>query len=54
VKFYEAATGKFLGEDEAHIDPKRGAVRSLLIAPPDSSSSVIKIGRFFFEYTLSQ
>ena len=52
VKFYEAATGKRIGDLKAHLDPKRGPVRSLTITPPGTEKPVIKIGRFFFEYSI--
>ena len=54
IKFYEASTGTFLGNVKAQIDPKRGPIRSLSFTPPGSERSVVKIGRFFFEYSLNQ
>ena len=53
VKFYEAATGKHVGSVKAHLDPKRGPVRSLTILPPGAEKPVIKIGRFYFEYSIT-
>lgn len=53
VKFYEAATGKHIGDVKAHLDPKRGPVRSLTITPPGAEKPVIKIGRFSFEYSIA-
>lgn len=53
VKFYEAATGKHIGDVKARLDPKRGPVRSLTITPPGTEKPVIKIGRFFFEYSIA-
>lgn len=53
VKFYEASTGKHVGDLKATLDPKRGPVRSLTIVPPGAERPVIKIGRFFFEYTIT-
>jgi len=53
VSFYEAATGKHVGDVKAQVDPKKGPVRSLTITPPGAEKSVIKLGRFFFEYTIS-
>ena len=53
VKFYEASTGKYLGDVKATIDPQRGPIRSLLITPPGGEKPVIKIGRFLFEYNLN-
>jgi hypothetical protein len=52
VSFYEAATGKALGTVKAQLDPKKGPVRSLTITPPGSEKAVIKIGRFYFEYSI--
>ena len=54
VKFYEASTGRFLGNVTAHKDPKRVAIRSLAITPPGGEKPVVRIGRFFFEYSLNQ
>jgi hypothetical protein len=53
VKFYEASTGKYLGDVKATIDPKKGPIRSLLIIPPGSEKPVIKIGRFQIDYSLN-
>jgi hypothetical protein len=53
VSFYEAATGKHLGDVKAHLDPKKGPVRSLTISPPGGDKSVIKIGRFSFDYSVT-
>jgi hypothetical protein len=53
VKFYEASTGKHVGDLKATLDPKRGPVRSLTIVPPGAERPVIKIGRFFFEYIIT-
>ena len=53
VKFYEAATGKLLGTLTAQRDSRRVPIRSLLIGPPGNGKGVIHIGRFFFEYSLS-
>lgn len=54
VSFYEAATGKALGKISAAQEQKRGPVYSLLIAPGsgDGSKSMIKVGRFSFEFTI--
>jgi hypothetical protein len=50
VKFYAAATGKYLGSAKAIKEIKSGAVRSLLISPLDNGKGLIQIGRFFFAY----
>ena len=53
VKFYEAPTGRFLGTVTAHIDPKRAPIRSLTITPGlNGEKPLIRIGRFFFEYSI--
>ena len=53
VSFYEAATGKHVGDVKAQVDPRKGPVRSITITPPGSEKPVIKLGRFFFEYSIS-
>ena len=53
VKFYEASTGKHVGDLQASLNPKRGPVRSLIIVPPGAEKPVMKIGRFFFEYAIT-
>ncbi len=52
VKFYEAATGKYVGSVKAIKETKRGAVRSLFISPPENGKGLMQIGRFFFAYEL--
>jgi len=54
IKFYEAGTGKFLGQAQAIADPQRGPIRSLTITPPENGKGSIKVGRFTFSYTLSR
>ena len=53
VKFYEASTAKFLGDIRAHLDPRKGPVRSLVITPAGSEKPAVRIGRFFFEYSMT-
>lgn len=53
VSFYEASTGKHMGDVKAQVDPKRGPVRSITIIPPGNERPMIKLGRFFFEYSIS-
>jgi hypothetical protein len=50
VKFYVAATGKYLGSATAIKEIKGGAVRSLLISPLENGKGLVQIGRFFFAY----
>lgn len=51
VKFYEAATGKPVGEVEAKRDESIHRVESFRIWPPNDKS-VIQLGRFTFPYAL--
>lgn len=51
VKFYEAATGKQLGEVEATLNPGITRVESFRIWPPNDHA-LIQIGRFSFGYQL--
>jgi len=52
VKFYEAASGKFLGTVEATLNPSIGRVESFRVWPPNEKS-VMQIGRFTFPYQLA-
>jgi len=54
VSFYRAANGEALGDVEAKINRKSNAVRSLLISVPVGGKSTIQIGRFVFEYRVSE
>ncbi len=54
VKFYEAATGKFIGTVKAVRKSKSGAIRSLLITSPENDKGMIQIGRFGFDYQLEK
>jgi hypothetical protein len=54
IKFYEGGTGKPLGAVLAIGDKQRGPIRSLAISPPENGKGSIKIGRFAFQYALSQ
>jgi len=53
IKFYEALTAKFLGDVRAHLDPRKGPVRSLVVTPGGSEKPAVRIGRFFFEYSMT-
>jgi hypothetical protein len=53
VKFYVAATGKYLASAKALRETGRGAVRSLLISPPENGKGRVQIGRFFFTYEVA-
>lgn len=53
VHFYDAATGRHLGQIEATRNSSIGRVESFRIWPP-SDKAVIQLGRFTFSYTLSE
>ncbi len=50
VKFYEAATGKLLGDVEAKHDLTIKRVESFKIWPP-GEKSIVQLGRFTFGYS---
>jgi hypothetical protein len=54
VKFHEAATGRQVAVAKAKRDNRGGPIRSFGITPPGSTSSVIQLGRFSFEYKLAE
>ena len=54
VSFYEASTGKHVGDVKAQVDPKKGPVRQITLIPPGNEKPMIKLGRFFFEYSISE
>jgi hypothetical protein len=51
VKFYAAASGKFLGDAEAHRQNRIGPIESFRIVPP-AEKPLIRIGRFGMTYSL--
>ena len=51
VKFYDAASGKPLGDVEATLNPSIKSVASFRVWPP-SEKSVMQIGRFSFPYQI--
>ena len=53
VSFYRASSGEDLGSVDAHVNRKSSMVRSLLISPPVEGHAPIQVGRFIFEYKLS-
>ena len=53
VKFYEAASGKFLGSVDAALNPAITRVESFRIWPP-SDRTVMQIGRFTFSYQIGE
>jgi hypothetical protein len=52
ISFYEAATGKPVGEAEATRASSTGAVRSFAITPPVHGEGTIAIGRFSVRYAV--
>jgi hypothetical protein len=53
VSFYKASTGDSAGDVEAHINRKRNLVTSLLITPPVGGKGTIQVGRFIWDYRVS-
>jgi hypothetical protein len=53
VKFYEAASEKFMGNVRAHRTARVGRIESFRILPPDERATV-QIGRFAMRYELSE
>ena len=53
VKFYDAQSGKFLGDVDAHRLNRLGRIESFRIVPP-GEKPVIKIGRFGMSYALPE
>ena len=51
--FYKASSGTEVGAVRARRNQKSGAVRSLLISPPNAGHGTIQIGRFVFDYRLA-
>ena len=52
VKFHEAASGKLVGTLKAQRGETRGAIRSILIAPPKGGTGSFSLGRFVCPYTI--
>jgi hypothetical protein len=53
VHFYDASTGRELGQTEAVLNPTINRVESFRIWPP-ADKGVIQLGRFTFGYTLAE
>jgi len=53
VSFYRASTGEAIGTVDARVNRKSSMVRSLLISPPVDGRASIQVGRFVFDYQLS-
>jgi hypothetical protein len=54
IKFHAAASGKQIGTVKAQRGATRGAIRSILIAPPKGGTGSFSLGRFIFPYTISE
>ena len=54
VSFYKASSGDAIGDVEAHINRKRNLVTSLLISAPVNGKGTMQVGRFIFDYRLSE
>lgn len=53
VSFYRASSGDAIGDVEAHVNRKRNLVTSLLITPQANGKGTIQVGRFIWEYKIS-
>ena len=53
VKLYDAHSGRFLGNAEAHRMSRVGRIESFKVSPP-SEKSLIEIGRFAMGYSLGK
>jgi hypothetical protein len=53
VSFYKASTGDSAGDVEAHLNRKRNLVTSLLITPPLGGKGTMQVGRFIWDYRVS-
>src|SRR4051812_47519008 len=53
ISFFKASSGDSVGDIDAHVNRKRNLVTSLLITPPVSGKGTIQVGRFIFDYKLS-
>ena len=54
VSFYKASSGDAIGDVEAHRNRKGNLSTSLLVSPPQSGKGTIQLGRFIFDYRLSE
>jgi hypothetical protein len=53
VKFYDAQSGKLIGDAEAHRLSRAGKIESFRITPP-APKGVIQIGRFGMSYSVAE
>jgi hypothetical protein len=54
VSFYRASNGDVIGDVEAQINRKGHLVTSLLVRPPAGNKGTIQVGRFVWDYSLSE
>ena len=54
VSFYRASSGNAVGEVEAQINRKGHSVTSLQIRAPASGKGAIQVGRFVWDYSVSE
>lgn len=54
LSFFRAASGEGVGDVNAHVNHKSSLVRSLLITPPVNNKGSIQIGRFLFDYRVTE
>ena len=54
LSFFRASSGEAVGDVSAHVNRKSSLVRSLLITPPVSNKGSIQIGRFLFDYRITE
>ena len=52
VTFYKAKDGELMGATKARLEKGKGAIYSILIAPPAAKQGKVYIGRFTFDYVL--
>jgi len=54
ISFYRASSGDAVGDVEAHLNKKRNLVTSLLITPASNGKGTIQVGRFIWDYRISE
>jgi len=54
VSFFKASSGDSIGDVEAHVNRKKNLVTSLLISPALNGKGTMQVGRFVFEYKISE
>jgi len=54
ISFYKASSGDSIGDVEGHVNRKKNLVTSLLISPAMNGKGTVQVGRFVFEYKISE